>query len=96
MSQENQPPPSVAKVDGLIDENGSRIELPAGTDIRPTGDVEAAMGGTSPTNWWLYGVLGLAIVIAIIFLMQMFSGAPGTDVEPGSPTAEPMVEAPAQ
>jgi len=96
MSQENQPPPSVAKVDSLIDENGSRIELPVGTDIRPTGEVEAAMGGTSPTNWWLYGVLGLAIVIAIIFLMQMFSGAPGTDVEPGSPTAEPMIEAPAQ
>ena len=54
------------------------------------------VGATGPTNWWLYGIIGLAIVVALLFLMQMFSGAPGTDVQPGSPTSEPVVETPAQ
>ena len=86
------PAPTVANVDFLIDENGSKIDVPPASDVRPTGDVEAAMGSTSPANWWLYGVLGLGIVIAVVLLMQMFSGAPGTDVQPGSPTAAPVTE----
>jgi hypothetical protein len=54
------------------------------------------MGATSPSNWWLYGVLALAIVAAIVLAMQIFSGAPGSDVLPGTPTAEPVTQAPAQ
>lgn len=96
MADTGKPVPGAAKVDFLVDENASKIELPNGTDVRPTGDVEAAMGATSPANWWLYGVLGLGIVIAVVFLMQIFSGAPGTDVAPGTPTAEPVVTTPAQ
>ncbi|MBN9335011.1 hypothetical protein [Devosia sp.] len=92
----DKPAPSVAKVDFLVDENGSKIEVPADSDLRPTGDVEAAMGATSPSNWWLYGVLALAIVAAIVLAMQIFSGAPGSDVLPGTPTAEPVTQAPAQ
>ncbi len=86
--------PEAAKVDFLVDENGSRIDVPDNAGIRPAGPAEASVGGTGPTNWWLYGLVALAIVIAILFLLQMFSGAPGTDVQPGTPTAEPVVETP--
>lgn len=87
-----QPQPTVASVDSLIDENGSRIDVPDGSEIKVAGEHEATVGATGPTNWWLYGVFGLAIVIALLFLMQMFTGAPGSDVQPGTPTAEPVME----
>lgn len=76
--------PSVAKVDFLVDENASKIEVPAGSDLRPTGDVEAAMGATSPTSWWLYGLVAIAIVAAIVLAMQMFSGG---STQPAAPVA---------
>jgi hypothetical protein len=87
--------PEAAKVDFLVDENGSRIDVPDNAGIRPAGPSEAAVGGTGPTNWWLYGLVALAIVIAFLFLLQIFSGAPGTDMQPGTPTAAPVVETPA-
>lgn len=87
-----EPAPSVAKVDFLIDEKGSRIEVPQDSDLRPTGDIEAAMGGTSPGQWWLYGLVAIVVVAAIVLAMQMFSGAPGTAVQPGTPTAAPVTE----
>jgi hypothetical protein len=87
--------PQVAKVDNLIDENGSRIDVPDGSGIKVAGEHEATVGATGPTNWWLYGLIALAIIIALLFVMQMFSGAPGTDMQPGTPTSEPVVETPA-
>jgi len=54
------------------------------------------MGGTGPTNWWLYGLGALAIIVALLLVLQIFSGAPGTDMQPGTPTSEPVVEAPVQ
>lgn len=93
MANQDVPPVAgAAKVDFLVDENGSRIEVPPDSTVHQTGNAEAAVGGTSPTNWWLYGLVGLGIVIAIVLAMQMFSGAPGTDVQPGTPTAEPVTE----
>ncbi len=86
-----QPTPNVAAVDALIDENGSRIDVPNGSPIKVAGEHEATVGATGPTNWWLYGIIGLAILIAILFLMQMFGGAPATSVQPGTPTAESVV-----
>ena len=59
-------------------------------------EVVATVGATGPTNWWLYGLGALAIIIAILLIMQMFSGAPGTDMQPGTPTSEPVVETPAE
>ena len=86
-----QPTPTVASVDSLIDENGSRIDVPNGSPIKVAGEHEATVAATGPTNWWLYGILGLAIVIAVLFVMQMFQGAPATDVQPGTPTSESVV-----
>lgn len=83
--------PTVAEVDGLIDENGSRIDVPDRSPIKVAGEHEASVGATSPTNWWLYGVIGLAIIVAVLFLMQMFQGAPATSVQPGTPTSESVV-----
>ncbi len=86
-----QPAPTVAEVDVLIDENGSRIDVPDASPIKVAGEHEDTVGATGPTNWWLYGIIGLAIVVAVLFLMQMFQGAPATDVQPGSPTSESVV-----
>ena len=87
----NRPTPTVASVDALIDENGSRIDVPNGSPIKTAGEHEDSVGATSPTNWWLYGLVGLAVVIAILFVMQMFNGAPATDMQPGTPTSESVV-----
>ena len=85
------PAPTVASVDALIDENGARIDVPNGSPIKVAGEHEAAVASTGPTNWWLYGIVGLAIVVAVLFLMQMFQGAPSTDVQPGTPSAQSVV-----
>lgn len=86
------PTPTVARVDTLIDETGATIDVPDNSPIRVAGEHDETVGATGPTNWWLYGVIGLAIVIALLLLLQLFNGAPGTDVQPGSPVSEPVVE----
>ncbi len=86
-----QPAPTLAEVDKLVDENASRVDVPNASPIKVAGEHEASVGATGPTNWWLYGVIGLAIVVAVLFLMQMFQGAPATDVQPGTPTSESVV-----
>lgn len=86
----------VAKVDFLMDENASRIDVTDDSAIKVAGQHEASVGATGPTNWWLYGLVALAIIIAILLVLQMFSGAPGTDMQPGTPTSEPVVETPVQ
>ncbi|SFV36557.1 hypothetical protein SAMN05216456_2544 [Devosia crocina] len=88
--------PNVASVDYLVDEKASVVRVPPGSELEPSHNPEATVGATGPTNWWLYGVIGLAIVIALLLVMQIFSGAPGTDVQPGTPTSEPVVETPVQ
>lgn len=95
-TSDNKDAPKVAEVDFLVDENGSRIDVPEGSKLKVANEHEPVVASTSPTNWWLYGLVGLAIVVALLFVMQMFSGAPGTDVQPGTPTSAPVVETPAQ
>jgi len=84
--------PTVASVDRLVDENGQPIPVPDGSELKVAGEHDDAIAATSPTNWWLYGLIALAIVIAIILALQMFNGAPGTDVQSGTPTSAPVVE----
>lgn len=88
--------PQVAKVDYLVDENASRLDVPDGSGLKVAGEHDATTGATGPTNWWLYGLGALAIIIAILLVLQIFSGAPGTDMQPGTPTSAPVVEPVAQ
>lgn len=95
-TNDNRPTPTVASVDHLVDGNGARVVVPDASQLKVAGEHDDIIAATSPTNWWLYGLIGLAIVVAMLFLMQIFSGAPGTDVLPNSPTSAPVVEPPAQ
>tara|TARA_R110002020_G_scaffold15278_27_gene54632 strand:- start:541 stop:840 length:300 start_codon:yes stop_codon:yes gene_type:complete len=83
---------SVAEVDALVDENGSRIDVPQDSDLKVAGEHDETVGATGPTNWFLYGLIGLAIIVAVILLMQLLTGAPGTAVQPGSPVSAPVTE----
>ena len=87
-----EPTPTVAQVDNMVDENGSRVSVPSDSELKVAREEEATVGSTGPTNWWLYGLIALAIVIAIILVLQMINGAPGTDVQPNSPSSAPVVE----
>jgi len=82
-------------VDPIVGERDGRIDAAGTVAVEPTSIAERAVRTTSPTNWWLLGLLALAIVIAILFAMQMLNGAPGTAVQSGTPTSEPVVPAPA-
>lgn len=83
-----KPTRTVAEVDALVDEKGSRIDLPEDSAIKVAGDHDATVGATGPTNWWLYGVIAMAIVIGIIFLLQVLTNAPRTP----APSTEPAQE----
>ena len=87
----NKPVPTVAAVDNLIDENGARLDVPDDSPLKVAGEHEESVASTSPTNWWLYGLVALAIVIAIVLALQVFNGAPGSEVQPGTPTSESVV-----
>ena len=76
-----------ASVDFLIDENAARLDVPDGSTIRPAMEGEESIGSTSPTNWWRRGLIALGIVAAILLALQLLGGTPGTDVQPGTPTA---------
>ncbi|WP_224701137.1 hypothetical protein [Devosia aquimaris] len=67
----DKPSRTEASVDGLIDENGSRIDVPPHSELKVANDHEATVGATGPTNWWLYGLIALAIIVAILLLMQV-------------------------
>jgi hypothetical protein len=88
----HKPRKSVADVDALVDENGSPIEVPEDSELKVAGKHEDTVGATGPTNWWLYGLVALALIIAVVFFTQTLTGAPGSDVQPGSPVAAPVVE----
>lgn len=87
--------PGSAEVDHLVDENGAPIDVADDTVVRPASDDHAAVAATGPTNWWRLGLIALGIVALILLLLQLFQGTPGTDVQPGTPTAAPEVGAPA-
>lgn len=87
---DNTREPVVAKVDALVDENGSRIDMPADTSLKVATGVEQTVGATGPTNWWRVGLIGLGIVAAILLMLQLLGGNTGTEMIPGTPTAAPQ------
>jgi hypothetical protein len=92
VSKANQPG---AKVDYLVDENGQPLDVPDNSTVRGARDNEESVGSTGPTNWWMYGLAALAVLAFIVLVMQLASGTPGTDVQPGTPVAAPETTAPA-
>ncbi len=87
-----QASPTVAQVDSVIDEDGFPIRVPEDSSLAATKSAERAVGGTSPGTWSRYALLGIVIVAAILLVLQLLEGAPGTEVQPGSPTAVPVTE----
>jgi hypothetical protein len=83
-----------ASVDYLVDENGAPLDVPDGSTVRPARNDEESVGSTGPTNWWGYGLIALAAIALVLVLTQVFSGSPGTDVQSGTPVAEPDVTTP--
>ena len=83
-----------ASVDYMIDENAAPLDIADGSTVGPARDDEETVGSTGPTNWWGYGLVALAAIVLILVLMQVFGGSPGTDVQSGTPVAEPEVTAP--
>lgn len=83
-----------SSVDYLVDENASVVDVPDDSRIRPAAEHEETIGATGPTNWWMIGLIGLGIVAAILLVLQLLSGNPGTKVQPGTPTAAPEIVTP--
>lgn len=88
--------PAVAKVDTLVDENGTPVRVPDDSTLKVATDVEQTVGATGPTNWWRLGLVGLGIVAAILLVLQLLGGNTGTEMIPGTPTAAPQGEAAGQ
>ena len=85
---------ATAKVDFLVDENGSRIDVPDDSSLRVATDIEQSVGATGPANWGRLALLALAAVVLVLFLLQILGGGPpATDVVPGTPVAAPVTPA---
>lgn len=65
--------PQSAKVDFLVDERGSPIDVPDNAGIRQAGAGDTQVGGTGPANWWRLGLLTLAVLIAILLAIQLLT-----------------------
>jgi len=86
------PSPTFAKVNPLIHDTSTKLDTSEELARTVAEEHDETVASVSPTNWWLYGIIGLAIVIAMLLILQLFNGAPGTDMQPGSPVSEPVVE----
>ena len=89
--RENKP---AATVDYLVDENASVVDVADESRIRPAAGFEETVGATGPTNWWMIGLIALGIVAAVLLVLQLLAGTPGTSVQPGTPTAAPEIATP--
>lgn len=83
-----------AEVDQMVDENASPLDVPDNSRLEVAADDQPTVGATGPTNWWRIGLIALGIVALMLLLLQLFGGAPSTEMVPGSPTSEPVEPAP--
>ena len=79
-----------SRVDYMVDENATRLELNDNAQVAQATDAEPTLASTGPTNWWRTGLIALAIVAALLLILQVAGGWPGTDVQPGTPVADPQ------
>jgi len=82
--------PKVARVDQLVDENGAPIAVPEDSALEVTDKIEETIGATGPTAWWRYGLLALAILVAIVLFGQLMMGGSVSDLPPGTPATAPQ------
>ena len=87
-------PPTAARVDFLVNEDGQKVDVPDNSELKVTDDVERSVGATAPTSWWQAGLIALGIVAFILLMLQVFNGSPGTGVQPGTPVAAPQQQVP--
>ena len=59
----------------------------ANEELKLETEVAEATGATSPTSWWLIGLVALLAMAVALFALQHLGGNKGTDVVPGSPVA---------
>jgi hypothetical protein len=85
-------PGSVAQVDNLVDERGYKIPVPDDSSLKVASEMENVVGGTSPTNWWRAGLIGLFIVAAMLLILQLLSGNRQTEMITGTPVTAPQTE----
>lgn len=80
-----------AKVDFLVDENGSRLDVPDDSTVRTATDADQTAGATGPTNWWRIGLVVLAALALVLLILQIVGGGqPATDVLPGTSVTAPL------
>ena len=78
--------PAVARVDYLVDEHGSKLDVPDDSEVTVTNDVERVVASTSPTNWWQVSLVALGIVAFILLMLQLFGGTPVAEQQQPTPT----------
>jgi hypothetical protein len=64
----------------------------ADEELKLETEVAEAIGVTSPTAWWRWGLVALAVVIAVLLVLRFAGGNSGTAVVPGTPIAAPQTE----
>ena len=87
--------PPGGRTDGPVDENGMPVDVPEPAEVTLAKDVEQAVeSGNGPANWSRLALLALAALVAVLLLLQIMGGDPGTDVVPGTPAAAPEIPDP--
>src|SRR5690606_23549947 len=81
---------SGARVDYLVDENASAVDVPDNSRVEVAADDQPTVGATGPTNWWRMGLIALGIVALILLRLQLLGGAASTEVIPDRPTSAPV------
>lgn len=89
MAARKQSKHPAAQVDYMVDENASIVDVEDGSLLVQSDEIEDTVGGTAPTSWWRLGLIALGIVAAILLLLQLLGGNPGTEVVPGTPVSAP-------
>jgi hypothetical protein len=86
--------PEAAKVDFLVDERGSRIDVPDDSSLRVATRAEQQVGNTGPAGWRQLGLIALGLVALVLLIFQLIGGGPArTDVVPGTPVTPPSTAA---
>lgn len=90
MSENDKREQPAPRADFSVNENPGRVDVAESSTIRPGAEGEPIVAAGGPTNWWRAGIIAIVIVAALLFALQMLGGWPGTDVQPGTPVAEPQ------